>query len=63
MFPNGRFDDQVDSTAHALAWTKQRPSGRGIFDYYRLLAERARPAARIPCWCGSACLTASRMFT
>jgi hypothetical protein len=42
MFPNGRFDDQVDSTAQALAWTKQRPPGWGIFEYYRLLAEKAR---------------------
>ena len=42
MFPNGRFDDQVDSTAQALAWSKQRPPGWGMFEYYRLLAENAR---------------------
>ena len=35
IFPNGRHDDQVDSTAQALAWTKLRPPG-----YYRLLYER-----------------------
>ena len=29
MFPNGRYDDQVDSTAQALAWTKIRPVGWG----------------------------------
>jgi hypothetical protein len=27
MFPAGRYDDQVDSTAQALAWTKIRPPG------------------------------------
>ena len=26
-FPRGRHDDQVDSTAQALAWTKRRPTG------------------------------------
>ncbi len=26
-FPAGRHDDQVDSTAQALAWTKRRPAG------------------------------------
>ena len=27
--PRGRHDDQVDSTAQALAWTKLRPGGAG----------------------------------
>jgi phage terminase large subunit-like protein len=27
MFPAGRYDDQVDSAAQALAWTKIRPPG------------------------------------
>ncbi len=40
MFPAGRHDDQVDSTAQALAWTKIRPPGWGILEYYRLEAER-----------------------
>jgi predicted phage terminase large subunit-like protein len=35
MFPNGRHDDQVDSTAQALAWSKQRPPSWGILEYYR----------------------------
>jgi len=26
-FPAGRHDDQVDSTAQALAWAKRRPAG------------------------------------
>jgi len=30
VFPNGRYDDQVDSTSQALAWTKQRPPGWGL---------------------------------
>jgi hypothetical protein len=31
VFQNGRYDDQVDSTAQALAWTKLRPPSWGIF--------------------------------
>jgi predicted phage terminase large subunit-like protein len=29
-FPNGKYDDQVDSTSQALAWAKQRPSHWGL---------------------------------
>jgi predicted phage terminase large subunit-like protein len=43
MFPAGRYDDQVDSTAQALAWTKIRPPGSGWLDYYRSLSEREGP--------------------
>ena len=38
-FPRGRHDDQVDSTAQALAWAKRRPTSVGIIDYYRRLVE------------------------
>ena len=39
-FPAGRHDDQVDSTAQALAWAKQRPvCTTGMIDYWRRLAE------------------------
>jgi predicted phage terminase large subunit-like protein len=38
-FPAGRHDDQVDSTAQALAWAKQRPAGAGMIDYWRRLAQ------------------------
>jgi len=38
-FPAGRHDDQVDSTAQALAWTKQRPASIGMIDYWRRLGE------------------------
>jgi predicted phage terminase large subunit-like protein len=41
VFPNGRYDDQVDSTSQALAWTKQRPPGWGLLEYYRQLADIA----------------------
>lgn len=44
MFPAGRYDDQVDSTAQALAWTKIRPPGWGWLEYYRELpSERGGP--------------------
>ena len=35
LFPNGRYDDQVDSTARALVCAKPRPTGRGMLDFYR----------------------------
>jgi predicted phage terminase large subunit-like protein len=41
LFPNARYDDQVDSTAQALAWAKQRPAGHGIIESWRRLAEEA----------------------
>jgi predicted phage terminase large subunit-like protein len=41
LFPNARYDDQVDSTAQALAWAKQRPPGHGMIEWYRRMAEDA----------------------
>ena len=41
-FPNGKFDDQVDSTSQALGWAKQRFPGWGIFEYVRREAEKVR---------------------
>ena len=38
-FPNGRHDDQVDSTAQALDWFRQRASEPALLTYYRQLAE------------------------
>ena len=38
-FPAGRHDDQVDSTAQALAWSKRQPAEPGIIGYWRMLAE------------------------
>jgi len=45
-FPNGRHDDQVDSTAQMLDWFKRGSgpsSNAGIFELYRMQAEAARP--------------------
>ena len=44
-FPNGRHDDQVDSTAQMLDWFKRGAgpsSNAGIFELYRQMAEEAR---------------------
>ena len=44
MFPNGKHDDQVDSTAQMLDWFKQTGREPGIIGYYRMLAqERGLP--------------------
>jgi predicted phage terminase large subunit-like protein len=40
VFPKGKHDDQVDSTAQFLEWFKKPCPGQGIFDYYRMLAEK-----------------------
>jgi hypothetical protein len=45
VFPNGRHDDQVDSTAQLLDWFKRGagPSSNvGIFELYRQCAEELR---------------------
>jgi predicted phage terminase large subunit-like protein len=46
VFPKGKHDDQVDSTAQLLDWFKQAGSGprsnAGIWYYYKELAEKAR---------------------
>ena len=39
LFPNARYDDQVDFTAQALAWAKQRPAAHAMFECWRRLAE------------------------
>jgi predicted phage terminase large subunit-like protein len=41
LFPAGRYDDEVDSTAQALAWAKIRVPGQGWLDFYRKESERA----------------------
>jgi predicted phage terminase large subunit-like protein len=41
VFPKGKHDDQVDSTAQFLDWFKKPFPGQGIFEYYRLLAQDA----------------------
>jgi hypothetical protein len=52
VFPAGCHDDQVDSTAQALAWAKLRPAAWGLVEYYgreleRLMGSRGEPAVRI----------------
>ena len=50
-FPNGRHDDQVNSTAQMLDWFKRGAgpsSNAGIFELYRQLAEEARAAPPRP---------------
>jgi len=45
IFPHGKHDDQVDSTAQLLDWYKQGSgpsSNAGIFELYRMQAEQAR---------------------
>ena len=46
VFPHGKHDDQVDSTAQMLDWYKQGAGGptsnRGIFELYRQRAEALR---------------------
>ena len=46
MFPNGRHDDQVDSTAQALDWLKHAGREPGFLSYYRMLAEERTKADR-----------------
>ena len=41
VFPKGKHDDQVDSTAQFLDWFKRPFPGQAIFEYYRQLAEEA----------------------
>ena len=41
IFPRGKHDDQVDSTAQFLDWFKRPFAGQGIYEYYRQLAQAA----------------------
>jgi hypothetical protein len=34
MFPDGKYDDQVDSTSQALDWSKNQVPVYGVLDYY-----------------------------
>jgi hypothetical protein len=46
IFPNGKHDDQVDSTAQFLDWFKRPFPGQGIFEYYRRLAEELKQRSK-----------------
>jgi predicted phage terminase large subunit-like protein len=43
-FPNGKYDDQADSTSQALDWFKQQNMTRvpGLFEYYKQEAEKMK---------------------
>ena len=53
-FPNGKHDDQVDSTAQFLDWFKRPFPGQGIYEFTRMRAqalEQARnPQTAQPNW-------------
>lgn len=40
VFPNGRFDDQVDSTSQALDWAKEGSWDLGLIEYYKRQAAK-----------------------
>jgi predicted phage terminase large subunit-like protein len=42
VFPNGKHDDQVDSTAQFLDWFKRPFPSQGIFELYRREAEKRK---------------------
>jgi predicted phage terminase large subunit-like protein len=42
VFPNGKHDDQVDSTAQFLEWFQKPFPGQGIFEYYRREDEKLK---------------------
>ena len=54
VFPKGKHDDQVDSTAQFLDWFKRPFPGQGIFEYYRRKAAKLeaqrRPQPIQPTW-------------
>jgi predicted phage terminase large subunit-like protein len=43
VFPNGKHDDQVDSTAQFLDWFKKPFPGQGILEFCRRDAEKLKP--------------------
>jgi hypothetical protein len=43
VFPNGKHDDQVDSTAQFLDWFKTPMPSWGIFEHTRRMAEKFKP--------------------
>jgi predicted phage terminase large subunit-like protein len=43
VFPNGKHDDQVDSTAQFLDWLKTPMPCWGIFEHTRRMAEKLKP--------------------
>ena len=48
VFPKGKHDDQVDSTAQFLDWFKKPFPGQGSFDYDRRRAQELEEQRRKP---------------
>jgi predicted phage terminase large subunit-like protein len=46
VFPNGKHDDQADSTAQFLDWFKTPFVGQGIYELYRMNAEKRQRRTR-----------------
>ena len=46
IFPKGKYDDQVNSTAQFLDWFKKPFPSQGIFELYRQLAKEAEERRR-----------------
>jgi Terminase RNaseH-like domain len=44
VFPKGKHDDQVDSTAQFLDWLKRPMPSWGIFELTRRMAEKLKPS-------------------
>jgi predicted phage terminase large subunit-like protein len=42
VFPNGKHDDQVDSTAQFLDWFKKPFPGQGLYEFYRQEAAKVK---------------------
>jgi hypothetical protein len=47
VFPKGKHDDQVDSTAQFLDWFKKPMPSWRIFEYYRMQAEKLQARTTI----------------
>jgi predicted phage terminase large subunit-like protein len=48
VFPKGKHDDQVDSTAQFLDWFKRPFPSQGLYEYYRQLAQAAEQRRKPP---------------
>jgi predicted phage terminase large subunit-like protein len=46
VFPNGKHDDQVDSTAQFLDWFKKPLPGQNIFEFYQKRGRKAETPER-----------------
>lgn len=47
IFPNGKFDDQVDSTSQALDWVRARNHVYGLLEAERQRAEKTTVDPRV----------------